>query len=79
MVGRDEGITPGKAWNDYGVGRHMVGAASVAVWAGLNAVRTEWRAEFVANCGTFLVEAGRFRAGLTVLRPSGWGRTYAPP
>ncbi len=68
VVGRGKGITPGKAWNDHAVGRHLVGAASVAVWAGLNAVRTELRGEFVANCGTFLVEAGRFRVGLELLR-----------
>jgi len=72
VVDREEGITAAKAWNDHAVGRHLEGDSAVAVWAGLYAVRTEWRAEFVANCGTFLVEAGRFRVGLELLH-----RAYA--
>lgn len=65
---REIGITPGKAWNDFAVGQHMIGVSPVAAWACLGAVRVEWRGEFVANCGAILIEAGRFRAGLAFLR-----------
>ncbi|MFN0060456.1 MAG: hypothetical protein ACKVX7_18520 [Planctomycetota bacterium] len=56
-----------KSWNDVGVVYYLNGDACAAAWCGLHAVRLEWAAQYVANCGVFLIGANRLDDALTFL------------
>ncbi len=59
--------TTAMAWNDVGILHYLMGDACAAAWCGLHAVRIEWSADFVTNCGIFLFAADELDDALAFL------------
>ncbi|MCH7509527.1 MAG: hypothetical protein IIB68_06760 [Proteobacteria bacterium] len=68
LTGREDGTTIAKAWSDYAVAMHLLGARNTAAWAGLRAMLAEWRNDYITNSGVYLIQLGRASEGVNFLK-----------